>query len=143
MAKFQPLVNGQAYSWAQIELRILGATVAGVTAISYEDMEEMQDNFGAGNRPVSRAYGKIECKASVTLEAAEVVALQSVAPSGRIQNIPEFPVIISYLPESGVIVQDVLNNCRFKGNKRDVKTGDMQIEVELELMVSDISWGTK
>lgn len=141
MANFQPLVNGQAYAWAQIELRVLGTPVAGVTAIRYEDMEEMQDNWGAGNRPVSRAYGKIECTASLTLESNEVVALQAIAPGGRLQNIPEFPITISYLPESGVIVTDVLHNCRFKRNVRDVKSGDMTIEVELELQISHITWG--
>lgn len=141
MANFQPLVNGQAYTWAQIDLKILGASVAGVTAISYEDMQEMEDNYGAGQLPVSRGYGKIEFKASITLEMNEVVALQTLSPDGRLQSIPEFPIPVAYLPENGVIVTDVLQFCRFKGNKRDVKSGDMTIAVELELMIGSIKWG--
>lgn len=136
----QPLVNGTAYAWSQIDLKILGQSVNGVTAISYEDNQEMQDNYGAGNRPVSRGYGKIECKASMTLEMAEVEALQAAVNSGRVQDIPEFDVIVSFMPDGGIVRNHTLKNCRFKGNKRDVKQGDMTVEVEMELQVSHIAW---
>ena len=53
---FQPLVNGTAYSWSQITVNILGVPVAGVSAVSYTEEQEMQDNYGAGNRPTSRGY---------------------------------------------------------------------------------------
>ncbi len=137
---FQPLVNGTAYSWAQIEARIFDVPVAGITAISYEESQEMQDNFGAGNRPVSRGYGRIETSGSITLEMAEVEALQAAAPGGRLSAIPEFAIVVSYLPEGGVIRTHRLNNCRFKGNKREVSSGDMSIEVELEMLVSHVDW---
>jgi hypothetical protein len=135
-----PLINGQSYSWSRIEFNILGATVAGITAIKYEDKQEMQNNFGAGNRPVSRGYGKIECEGSVTLEMAEVEALQSVSKTGRLQDIPEFDIIVAYVPESGPKRTHKLRNCRFKENKREIKTGDMTIEVEIPLMLSHIDW---
>lgn len=136
----QPLVNGTSYAWSQAEVLIAGQRVNGITAVSYEDMQEMQENYGAGNRPVSRGYGKIECKGSMTVEMAEVEALQASVSTGRIQDIPEFDVVISFLPEGGVVKSHILHNCRFKGNKRDIKTGDMTVEAELELMVSHISW---
>lgn len=137
---FQPLVNGTAYAWSQIELRLFDTPVAGVTAISYEETQEMQDNFGAGNRPVSRGYGRIETSGSITLEMSEVEALQAAAPGGRLSAIPEFTVTVSYLPEGGNIVTHRLNNCRFRGNKREISSGDMNVEVELELMVSHVDW---
>lgn len=137
---FQPLVNGTSYSWSQIELNLFNTPVAGVTKISYSENQEMQDNFGAGNRPVSRGYGKIEAEGKISLEMAEVVALQNAVGSGRLQDIPEFDIIVSYLPEGGIIQTETLHNCRFKKNSRDVSQGDMKIEVELDLMVSHISW---
>jgi len=137
---FQPLVNGTAYAWAQIELRLFNVNLAGIKAISYEEAQEMQDNFGAGNRPVSRGYGAITATGSITLEMAEVEALQDAAPNGRLQDIPEFSVVVSYLPEGGNIRTHILNNCRFTTNQRNTSQGDMTIDVELPLMISHITW---
>lgn len=136
----QPLINGTAYSWSQIEVNIFNTPIAGITAISYEDMQEMEDNYGAGSNPVSRGYGKKTSKASMTLEMAEVEALQNATTDGSLQSIPEFDIVVSYLPEGGVIRNHILHNCRFKSNKRDVKTGDMAVNVELELLISHITW---
>lgn len=140
MAQYAPLINGTAYSWSQIVLNILGTQVAGVTSISYNETQEMQDNFGAGNRPVSRGYGRIQAEGSLTLHAEEVEALQAAVTTGRLQDIPEFDVVVSYLPEGGNIVSHTLKNCRFRTNVREVSEGDMAIEVELELQVSHINW---
>lgn len=135
-----PLINGTAYAWSQIELRIFNTPVAGVTDIKYADAQDMEDNMGAGEFPVSRGYGQIKATSSLTLEMAEVEALQSAAPDGRINKIPEFDIVVSYLPEGGIIRTHTLKNCRFKGNKRETKSGDMTINVELELIISHILW---
>lgn len=136
----QPLVNGSSYSWSQVELRIFNLPVNGITAIKYDEKQEVQDNFGAGNRPVSRGYGKIEASGSVTLEMAEVEALQAATVDGSLMSIPEFDIIVSYIPVGGKIVSHTLNNCRFKSNSRELKSGDMTIETELELQISHITW---
>ena len=136
----QPLINGTAYSWSQILVNIFNTPIAGITAVSYEDEQEMEDQMGAGNYPTSRGYGGIKAKGSITLEMAEVEALQAATPDGRLQGIPEFDIVVSYLPEGGVIRNHTLHNCRFKNNKRDTKAGDMAINVELELLVSHITW---
>lgn len=138
---FEPLVNGQAYSWSQITLNILGVPVAGVTSIAYSEEQEITDNFGAGNRVVSRGYGQIATEGSITLHKEEVVALQNAAPGGNLMNIGEFDIPVAYLPENGVIVIDVLRNCRFKSNQRSISRGDNEIEVELPLQISHITWG--
>lgn len=137
-----PLINGQEYSWSQIEVRIFDTLIAGITAIDYEDEQEMQDNYGAGKYPVSRGYGAIKTKASMTLFSNEVEALQNATPSGRLQDIPEFDVIVNYLPEGGTPITHIINNCRFKKNSRKTKQGDMSIPVELELIASHITWNS-
>jgi hypothetical protein len=136
----QPLVNGTSYSWAQIEARILNQPVAGIKEIKYEEKQEIVDNYGAGNRPVSRGYGKIETTASLKLEMAELEALQAAAPDRRLQAIPEFDIVVSYLPEGGKITSHTLHNVRFKTNGREAKEGDTSIDVDIELAVSHISW---
>lgn len=137
---YQPLINGTSYSWSQIELKILNQAVPGVKEIKYKDDQEIVDNYGAGNRPVSRGYGKITTTASLKMEMAEVEALQAAVPDGRLQSIPEFDIIVSYLPEQGKIVTHTLHNVRFKSNAREPKEGDTSVDVEIELAVSHISW---
>lgn len=136
----QPLINGTAYSWSQIKLNILGANPTGVTAIDYSEEQEIQNNYGIGNNPVSRGYGAIKPEASITMHMAEVEQLQALTDTGRIQEIPEFDIVVSYLPENGNIVTHTLHNCRFKTNKRDVKQGDMELTTQINLVISHISW---
>lgn len=137
-----PLINGTAYTWSQIELRLFNTVVAGIKSIEYSDKQEMVNNYGAGQYPVSRSYGKYEAEAKIELEMAEVVALQSAIQSGRLQDIPEFDIPVSYLPIGGKIVTDTLRNCRFKSNGRAAKSGEAEgINVELELILSHITWG--
>lgn len=143
MAVDIPLVNGIQNHWAQITMSMLGAAkVYGVTKITYKDEQDMENNYGAGNFPYGRGFGKITPTASITLYMDEVESLQASAPQGRLQNYPEFDITVSFVPALGKAPsRHVIKNCRFKNNGRDVSTGDMKLEVELELLPSHIEWG--
>lgn len=134
------LINGQAYSWSQIKINILGKQVIGVAKISYSEKEDMQDNYGAGNRPISRSYGKIESEASIELYMEEIEALQIASATGRLQDIPEFDIVVSYQPSRGGTVNHILHNARFKENGRDTGADDMLIKKEIPLLISHITW---
>jgi len=135
------LINGTAYAWCDITVNILGVPVAGISAIKYADNQEIEDNFGAGRLPVSRGYGEIKTTGSVSLHSEEVVALQKTVASKRLQDIPPFDIVVSYLPTSGSVTTDILRNAQFKGNGRDAKKGDKMLNVEIELIVSHVEWG--
>ncbi len=137
---FVPLINGKAHEWADITLVLFGVPVAGITAISYKMKQEMENNYGAGNRPVSRGHGNVMPEASITLLAEEVEAITAQAPERNLMAIPEFDVVVAYLPEGGVPVQHVIKYCRFTENSRDVKQGDKKIEVQIPLIVGDIKF---
>jgi hypothetical protein len=134
------LINGIAHSWSDIRVNILGVAIAGITAIKYDTVREMEDNFGSGSLPVSRGFGNRISTASITLLAEEVSALENAAPNGNLQDIPEFDIPVSFLPEGGVVKTHVLKNCRFTKNSRDTKQNDKKIEVEIPIMVSNIIW---
>ena len=135
-----PLINGVSYSWSQVTVNILGKAVAGITSVSYEEKQEIVNNYGAGNYPVSRGFGKIESTGSVTLMMEEVELLTNAAPDRRLQAIPEFDVNITFMPPGGAVKTHVLKNCRFMTNKRDTKVDDTKIEVQLDLVISHIQW---
>ena len=138
---FVPLINGRAYDWASLRAQLLGQTVAGITALSYDDSQEKVHNWGAGVNPTSRGLGKYEAKGSLTLEMKELERIQAaLPPGGRIQDIAPFPIVASFVNASNQLITHTLHNCEFTNNKREIKTGDTNIEVELELIVSHITW---
>lgn len=140
MPSTPPLINGRAYGWADISAAPSGIPLFGITDIEYSENQEMENIYGAGNRPVARGYGRVSYSGSMTLQMEELERLQSAAPNGRLQEIPEFPVIISYIPEGALIVTHKLQYCRFKNNGRTVKEGDMTISTKIELVIGNIEW---
>ncbi len=140
MADNTPLVNGQAYAYADIVVTVLGSPLAGITSIKYSDTQEVTENFGAGRFPVSRGLGKIESECTMTVDRAELNALISAAPSNRLQNIGEFDITVSYVPLASAPVTDIIKNCRFKNTPSGGDEGDSSVMAELELATSHIQW---
>ena len=140
MPNFTPLINGKSYEWNDITLNIMNVPIAGVTAIDYSDKQDMQNIWGAGRFAVSRGYGKYEASAKITLLMEEVEGLMLSAPLGRLQDIPEFDIIVAYTDSALMPHKHKLRNCRFTDNKRSVGTGDQSIPVEMELIISHIEW---
>lgn len=135
-----PLINGKSYEWADIIVNVLNLPIVGITNIEYEEKQGMENIYGAGRFPVSRGYGKIEPTAKMTILMEELENIQSVAPLGRIQDIPEFDIVVMYVDSALVTRKHVLKNVRFMNNKRASSSGDTSIPVELELIISHIQY---
>lgn len=137
---FIPLINGVAYTHADIVLNFSGAPVIGLLAINYKDEQAIEPNYSTGNKPTSVGFGQVEFEASITLSMEAAEAITAVAPNGRIQNIPFFSVGINYLPENQALVRHVLKTCKFKGRDQSSETGNSQVEVTIPLFISDINY---
>jgi hypothetical protein len=124
LADNPPLINGQAYSYADIIVSVLGVPVAGITAVEYSQNQEITENYGAGRYPVSRGLGKIEHEAKIN----------------NLQNVPEFDIEVNYVPEGSTPRTDVIRNCRFKNTIGGASEGDSNVIADLELAVSHIDW---
>lgn len=135
-----PFVNGVEYTHADIVLNIFGVPVIGVQSVDYSDPQEITVNHGTGHLPISRGFGKIMPQASITLTMKEVQRITAVAPLGRIQNIPDFDIGVSFVTEAGDFVRHKLKKCRFKGRGTTSQVGNSQIEEKLELSVIDIDY---
>lgn len=137
-----PLINGHEYCWADIVVNIYGTQITGITGIDYSDDQEVVDVYGAGRYPVSRSKGRITCTGKLSLLASEVNAITKKTPNGRLQDLPPFDIIVSYIPDDGgVVVTDKIRNCQFKKNERSWSEGDTSKSVDLDLAVSHIEWG--
>lgn len=136
-----PLINGVEWGWGDIRVCINGVQVTGIVAISYGDKQDVQNNYGAGRHPVSRSKGRITPSAKITLYQSEVVAIVNQSPNRRLQDIAPFDIEVLYVNEAGLLVCDKIRNCQFTENKRDWKEGDLNQQVELELLPSHIDFG--
>lgn len=137
-----PLINGHEYCWADIVVNVYGTPVTGITGIEYSDDQEVVDVYGAGRYPVSRSKGRITCTGKISLLASEVNALTKKTSNGRLQDLPPFDIIVSYIPDDGgAVVTDKIRNCQFKKNERSWSEGDTSKSVDLDLAVSHIEWG--
>jgi len=135
-----PLINGVSYAYADIIVNIMGTTIAGITAIQYDDEQKKEDHLGAGRYPVARTYGEKKASASITLDILEVEALQTIAPGGDIASLPPFEITVCFLNQAGLLKTHKLKNVEFMKNSRTAKSGDMSLPVEMPLLVSHIIW---
>jgi hypothetical protein len=135
------LINGQEYGWAQAVFDVAGVKFAGISEVNFGDKRAKKDNYGAGDKPVSRSYGAYEASGDITLHMSEVERLTSVAPGRDLTQIPSFDVIVTFLPQAGMSpVKQVLRGCEFTNNMRSMKQGDEKFDVKLELIVAEIAW---
>lgn len=137
----QPLVNGQVFNYANIELNVMGVMVQGVTAIKYSDEQEVEDVMGLGPNPVGRSMGGITRTGAITFGMEELDKLEAASPTGRIQDLPEFTIVVSFVRRPGTpIVTHKLTDCRFKTNGRDMSQGDQYVKTEVALAIGNIQF---
>ena len=133
------LINGQAYDYTQIIMSVLGVPVAGVTSINYTEEQEKTNNFGAGNRPVSRGRGAIEASGSIELSMNEIEALRDAAPSGSMLKIPPFEITIVYLNLQKVVTHK-LKNVEFTNDGVETSQGDTDIRRTFDIVMSGVKY---
>ncbi len=138
MKDFIPLINGREYGWADISFTIGGVPLTGITAIKYEEEQEKKDVYGSGRHVRTRGYGRVKTKATITLLGSTVMALLSVAPDGKMYKIAPFSITVSYMPDNEPMQTHIIKNCEFKKNSFDWKEGDMDKQIEFELMAGEV-----
>lgn len=138
-----PYVNGKLYDWADVVVVIAGVPITGITGIEYKDDQDVKNNYGAGRYPVGYTKGRITATGKISLYQEEVEAIQKQSVNGRLQDIAPFDIIVSYMPDSGIVKTDKLRNCMFKTNGRSWKEGDGGQVVDLDLVLSHIEWAKK
>ena len=109
-----PLINGVEPAWANLTVNIAGVPSVGITAIDYDDKQTIENIYGMGQTPIGRGYGNIEPTASITLLMSEVEAIRAASPTGRLQDIAPFDIVVSYTPVNATkITTHRIRNCQF------------------------------
>lgn len=139
--RYVPLINGVEPSWANLTVNIAGVPTIGITKIDYSDEQVIENIEGAGQYPVGRGYGKIDAKCSVTLLRSSVESIRASSPTGRLQDIAPFDIVVCFVPVgSGTVITHKVRNCQFKKDGLSIKAGDTKNETDFELLPSHIEW---
>jgi len=136
-----PLINGEAVSWGQILLTVLGQPITGVTEISFTSKQEKVNNYGAGVEPVSRGRAKKEYEGSITFLMEEWKNLIAAAPNRDPLDIPAFDISVKWIDTtSGAFLEAVLKAAEFMSHGVDTKSGDTMTEVKVPLVIAKIEY---
>ena len=133
----QPLINGKAYDYADIQLSVLGVQINGVTEINYTQEQDKQNNFGTGIYPTSRGHAQRDTSGSLGLNMNEVEALRGVAPFGNLLDLPAFDIVIVFgnvqAPKTHVV-----KNCEFTNDGVEGSQGDQVLNRTFDFVASHI-----
>lgn len=136
-----PLINGRAYDFAQIRVTMFGNIVPSISAVEYMEEQEKENNFGAGDRPVSRGAGAINSSGKLTISMNDVEAIRAATVDGSLLNIPAFDVTVTYLhPTASKVVSHILKNCEFINDGVTTAQGDKDVKRDFDIVISHIIW---
>jgi len=139
--RYVPEINGVEYGWANVAAMIGTSPITGIKKISYKDEQEMENIYGAGLQPVARGYGKIKSSASITLLRSDVESIRRSSPTGRLQDIAPFDIVVQYVPVQGQLpVRHTVKNAQFKNDSVEMGEGETSNQTTFELIVSHIQW---
>lgn len=133
-----PLINGVAHSWANINLILFGNPVIGITAIEWSSKQTINDNYGAGQYPVSRGYGNFEYTGAIELYYDTWKTIIDSAPHRDPLLIPFFDIPIVFggvgVPPSALVLRAV----NFMELPVAVAQGDTKISIKIPLKIAFI-----
>lgn len=129
------------YSWADIDIVMLGKVVTGARGVRYKTSQEKEPVYGRGNKPVALVRGNKSYEGEIKLLQSELEALQAASGTGNdVTDIPAFDIIVAYIPRQGgtQIVTDIIKYCEFKEVEKAMNQGDKFMEITLPFVALDI-----
>lgn len=134
-----PLVNGQAFSYVQITPLFLGVPLVSMSSITYEEVQEKVNNFGTGNRPISRGRGTIEATGSMELSMNDIEAMREVATDGSLLAIPASDFVLVFGNPQNVQTH-ILKNLEFTNDGGTGTVGDTDLKLTLNFVISHVQY---
>lgn len=133
-----PLINGINYSWSNISVILFGAPVTGIVSIDYKATQKKENNYGAGNEPVSRGYGAKEYEGSIELYVDTWKQIIAAAPNRDPMQIAPFDIQVAFAGASGGATVDALKMVEFMEDPLTASQGDTKLTVKIPLIIGAI-----
>ncbi len=133
------LVNGAAFTFAQIIPAYIGVPLPSLSEINYEETQEKTNNMGTGNRPVSRGSGPIDANGSMILSQNDIEALREVAVEGSLLALPSADFVLVFGNPSNPQTH-VLKDLAFLNDGGGGTTGDTDLTMTLNFIISHVKY---
>ncbi|WP_312399492.1 hypothetical protein [Chryseobacterium sp.] len=136
-------INGRFENYGNVRITALGASFVGVTKIDYKRTDSIEPVKVVGTtKVVGYTQGDEICEGNIGLLSTTINAIQAKLPKGKtLQDIPPFPITVSYVDDTGIQVCHVLMGCKFKENGRSAEAGNnAALSQEIPLYVHDIDF---
>ena len=132
-----PLVNGRAYDYVSITPVFLGSPLPSMSLINYEETQDKTNNFGTGNRPVSRGQGAIDASGSIELSMNDIEALREAAPNGSLLQLEasDFVLVFGNLQS---VKTHILKNLEFTNDPGGGAQGDTDLKQTINFVISHV-----
>jgi hypothetical protein len=133
------LINGRAYDHTQIQIIYLGVPLPSVTTIDYGEEQDKANNFGTGNRPVSRGRSAIDSTGSIELSMNDIEAIRDAAPNGSLLQIPPADLLVVFINPQKPVTHTI-KNLEWTTDKPSSSQGDTDIKANLDFVASNVKW---
>lgn len=132
--------NSSEYAWVDVNVVMLGREVVGLRGIEYKVKRQKEALFASGRKARGIQKGKKEYEGTITLLQSELIALDRAAQEKGYEDITDldFDVVVSYVPESGVLTTDKVVGVSITEIPRGLKVDDLQMEIALPFIAVDI-----
>lgn len=139
-----PLINGDYFAFADIELRANGLLFAGVKSINYKAALNRQFVRGTSSIPLGRTRGNYEASGDIELylNAANFL-ITSLGPTWM--QVP-IQISVSYGPNVGMIqpvITDLLNGVYLTSIEASQSQGEDALTRKFELSVQEIQYNSE
>lgn len=129
-------VNGKAYGWGDVDVKLPGLVLT-VQEISYDDEQEMEEQYGKGNKP--RGYGvgnyKASGKMSLLRDDYDDMLAYCKAKKTPFYNLEIPSIVVSYANEGDRTRIDELKRVKMIKRSNKAAQGDKSLTVDIDLMI--------
>lgn len=129
-------VNGKAYDWGDVDIKVPGLVVT-VQEVSYDDELEKEEVYGKGHKPRGYGTGNYKASAKLTLLRDDYDDFLAWCKSkGKPFFGLEIPsIVVSYANEGERTHIDELKKVQITKRSNKVAQGDKSLTVDIDLMV--------
>lgn len=130
-------VNGKAYDWGDVDLKLPGLAVE-VQEISYDDEMEKELAYGKGNRPRGYGTGNYKASGKISLLRDDYDAIVDYC---KAKGVPfykmELPsIVVAYANPGDRTRQDVITKISFSKSSAKAAQGDKSLKIDIDLMIA-------
>lgn len=135
----QVLVNGKAFSAADITVTVNGIDIASVSTLNIVETADKQNNYGFSTQPTSRGRGFDEYTCSVEMAYKDVQKLRNLSFTRRLVDLPLFNVL-AVMDNGEQVARIRARNAEFMEDGIEVAGGDPEVKREYPLIIAGVDY---